>query len=56
MNYKVWSGGRGCVFGTAEEAIAMANEIAKKTNEIVAVTKTDKKVTHRWNAKKYCKA
>ena len=47
MNYKVWTAPKK-IFATLEEAARYANEYARKTGEIVAITETTNKATHEY--------
>ena len=47
QHYTVWDGTRGGkTFATSNEAVAYSNDIMRKSGEIVAVTLTNKQVTH----------
>lgn len=50
VNYIVWDGshnGRGRVFATLDDARKWAEHIRRNTGEIIAVTETDRKATHK---------
>lgn len=51
MNYLVHDSKRGKVFATLDEASRYAEEHRKATGEIIAVTKTTRKVTHKYNGR-----
>ena len=46
--YTVWDSKTGKTFATSDEAIAYANERLRKTGEILAITQTNRKATHKY--------
>lgn len=48
-NYLVEYGRRRFIFATLEEANGFCNEVMRKTGYVLAVTNTDRSVTHTWN-------
>ena len=46
--YTVWDSKTGKTFATSDEAIAYANERMRRTGEILAITQTNRKATHKY--------
>ncbi len=49
--YTVWDSKTGKTFATSDEAIAYANERMRRTGEILAITQTNRKATHKYGKK-----
>lgn len=48
--YTAWDGKTGKTFATEKEAVGYASDVCARTGEIIAVTRTDRKVTHTFKA------